>query len=108
MIQSKERPVKMLVTKGRYVIHVTANLGVTEVDEGYEYEPIHLQMADSPTYDTLITALIRYKYSSDAMEAIINNYLYEATEKAKEEFAAMQAWRNEVKSFAKEVFEEEV
>lgn len=105
MIKSEEKPVKMLVTRGRKRIYVTANIGVLEVDGGYEYEAIHLQMNEPPTYETLIAALIREKYSSDKMEAIINNYLLDATDEAKAEFEEMQEWRKKVKEFAREVFE---
>jgi len=52
----------------------------------------------------LIAAIIRSKYTSDAMEAILNNYLLSPTDtESKEEFEAMQAWRKCAKELADEV-----
>ena len=63
-------------------------------------------MRAEPTYDTLVSALIRKRYDADKMEAIINNYLADKDdESANIEFAEMQVYRQEVKDFCKAVFE---
>jgi len=54
----------------------------------------------------LINDLIRYKYSSDKIEAIINNYLFEPNnEEYIKEFKELQSWRLESKCIAKKVID---
>ena len=49
----------------------------------------------------IISAIVRMKYSSDAMEAVINNKLQSPEdETAAQEFADMQAWRAKAKTLA--------
>lgn len=68
----------------------------------YEYDYVR-----SPypfTYSSLVSALVKSRYSDDAMQAIINNHLAdEETPEHAEQFAAMQAWRTEVKEIAHQV-----
>ena len=57
-------------------------------------------------YDVVVSAIIRAKYTTDRMEAIMNNILGDnANEKRKNEFAEMQAWREVAKVEAKKIFE---
>ena len=74
--------------------------------DGYN-EPITIQLGISKfNYGGIIDALINYKYSTDKMQAIINNYLLEPSdESANQEFIEMQHWRSESKQIAKEILE---
>ena len=74
--------------------------------EGYN-EPITIQLGISKfNYGGIIDALINYKYPTDKMQAIINNYLLDPNnESANQEFIEMQKWRSESKEIAKEILE---
>ena len=74
--------------------------------DGYN-EPITIQLGISKfNYGGIIDALINYKYSTDKMQAIINNYLLDPNdESVKQEFIEMQHWRSESKQIAKEILE---
>lgn len=55
-------------------------------------------------YDEAVSAEIRKKYSQDAVEAILNNFLADPTnELFKTEFFALQDYRAECKAFVKEM-----
>lgn len=74
------------------------NIGITK---NSQYVPIVLQ---SVNYQDAVTAIIRNKYSSSDVEAIVNNYLLDTeNEKYKKEFDEMQEYRLEAKSIAKKV-----
>lgn len=74
------------------------NIGITK---NSQYTPIVLQNIN---YQDAVTAIIRNKYSSSDVEAIVNNYLLDAeNEKYKKEFDEMQEYRLEAKSIAKKV-----
>ena len=56
------------------------------------------------TYNYLVDKLVRARYSADHIEAIINNYLLDTTNKDYlKEFNDMQEWRKESKSIANKV-----
>lgn len=55
------------------------------------------------TYDHLVSAIINKKYSTDKMQAIINNYLLDSVA-FKEEFDEMQAFRKKAKEIARSLF----
>lgn len=60
----------------------------------------------SPTYSKLVDTIVSYKYPSDKMQAIINNYLLDSDdEEIKKEFQDMQAYRKWAKEKAKEALE---
>ena len=98
---------EMVVSNAGRSYYVVVNLGSKQIDEEtYELVSTSLLMRTEPTYDTLVSALIRKKYDADKMEAIINNYLADKDdESANIEFAEMQTYRQEVKDFCKDVFE---
>lgn len=54
-------------------------------------------------YNELVNKLIIIKYPNDKMQAVINNYLLDNSEKHINEFNEMQNYRNECKLFAKEI-----
>lgn len=98
---------EMVVSNAGRSYYVVVNLGSKQIDEEtYELVSTSLLMRAEPTYDTLVSALIRKKYDADKMEAIINNYLADKDdESAVIEFGEMQTYRQEVKDFCKTVFE---
>ena len=55
-------------------------------------------------YSGIIESIVREKYTSDVMEATINNYLLDPEDKENvKSFSEMQAWRRFAKDTAKEV-----
>ena len=99
---------ELVVTElnGKYYVSVYMN--PREVKGGYEVDEYHLVMPEQPTYNTLIAALVRVRYSSDDMEAIINNYLLDTQNPdASATFREMQIWRQTVKAFAKKIYNKE-
>jgi hypothetical protein len=97
---------EMAVSNTGRSYYVVVNMGSKQInDDTYELVSTSLLLRTEPTYDVLVSALIRKKYDADKMEAIINNYLADTNdETAKAEFADMQAYRQEVKDFCKAVF----
>ena len=54
--------------------------------------------------DTIITQIIREKYSASQVEAIVNNYLSDmSNEEYAKEFNELQEWRKKAKSIARKV-----
>lgn len=77
-----------------------------EAMQQWESEDIvisHKQPLTSDDRDTLISKIIRAKYSSDKMEAIVNNYLLTKTAENKAEFKEMQEWRSYAKELASQI-----
>ena len=56
------------------------------------------------TYENIVSAIINQKYSSDEMQAIINNYLLD-NDAYKAEFDEMQNYRKKAKEIAKNLIE---
>lgn len=98
---------EMVVSNAGRSYYVVVNLGSKQIDEEtYELVSTSLLMRAEPTYESLVSALIRKKYDADKMEAVINNYLADKDdESANIEFSEMQTYRQEVKDFCKAVFE---
>lgn len=67
--------------------------------DGSETESWDYEMAVTPKFerDSIITAIIRERYTQDQVEAIINNHLA-GTDTG--EFAQLQNWRNMAKAVA--------
>lgn len=78
------------------------NLNVSSLDGWYSYDQIEIEF-NKWNYSGIVDALVQHKYPIDKMQAVINNYLLDATDAyAIEEFNKMQAWRKEAKEIAKE------
>ena len=61
-------------------------------------------ICDTYNVSNLISAFIREKYSVSQVEAIVNNYLLDNTNKEYlKEFNDMQEWRKQAKSIAKKI-----
>ena len=68
------------------------------------YDGISIESNTLDCYSAVIEKLIREKYSVSQVEAIVNNYLSDMTNKDYlKEFNELQAYRREVKSIAKEI-----
>lgn len=105
-----------LVEGGRWVNAVTritlVNLDIQEEEQDGNKMYSYVQAAVLPANMNragLISAIIRAKYSQDAMEAIVNNYIGDGKNKeALTEFQQMQQWRNYAKTIADNVLTAEV
>ena len=78
------------------------NLNIEFKDGWYIFDQVEIEF-NKWNYSGVVDALVQYKYPIDKMQAVINNYLLDATDDyAIEEFNKMQAWRKEAKEIAKE------
>ena len=68
----------------------------------WEYDSASVKCDKRPSeyYGTLVAAIIRTRFSADAVEAITQNYLADG-EAGKAEFDELQAWRADAKRMAK-------
>lgn len=53
-------------------------------------------------YATIVSAIINARYPRDEMDAIINNHLFDPTDKHEAEWQEMQQWRTMAKRIAHE------
>ena len=92
-------------TNGRFVvrfgIELYKNASFDEIAHNNEptmmaCERIELEAID---YPSVVSAIVRCKYSQSAIEAIVLNGI--DTEEHASEYAALQAWRSEAKRIAK-------
>lgn len=76
-------------------------------EEGGEYEYEALEVPPGQFYyGGLVSLLVRHRYPSDAMEAILNNFLGDPEDSGSlEDFEAMQAWRKTAKALARRCLE---
>lgn len=79
----------------------TINYDVVEVDNEFEFESITLQPYVWD-YGSIVSAIVREKYSQDRVEAILANNAIEAESEEMEEF---QAWRVHAKEVAHELID---
>lgn len=90
----------------------TINFNVEEVNESDSYEcKFRYNTVTLPVgrYDraTVISAIIRQRYSDDEMQAIINNYLLDPNNsEAVVEFNEMQEYRKHAKNIADQFLQE--
>ena len=86
----------------RGVNYMSINFGAKEVDEGFEWSSVTMPYVDFE-YGKIVDALITYKYPTDKMQAVINNYLLEPNNAEYIiAFNEMQTWRKEAKEIAKQ------
>ena len=90
----------------QYTIAFDVHIVKEGENEQYKWCEITLPVG-TPTYSQLVSAIIHGRYSDDAMQAIINNYLLEDEDSEhQKEWNDMQMWRVEAKRMAKEILEE--
>lgn len=101
-MENTERPQFVETYKVLGSINHTVNINITESDNGYTWEAVHVP-AGRWSYSGVVDALVQHKYPTDLMQATINNYLLDPSDEyAVSEFNKMQAWRKEAKEIAKE------
>lgn len=98
---SKPSALEKKIYNHRFYYVVRFNIRLTE-DNEWEWEEISLPFGD-PSYDSIVDAMVKYKYPADKMQAIINNYLLDPDESDVSEFINMQEWRKFSKSYAKQL-----
>ena len=86
-----------------YTVNVLASQTGTEEMPEYEWTRIRLAPGRL-TYDALVAALIRARYSDDRMASVINNRMAEPDDAdIAAEWEQMQQWRREAKALAKQI-----
>lgn len=82
---------------------------IHETERGWECEEVeysHKEELTDADYPPMVSTIIRGKYSEDAVEAILNNYLADPTdEHHATEFNLLQSWRNEAKERARKIID---
>lgn len=107
-VSSPKRPSAILVPQGKYT-HLVYGLQIvpetveTEMHSSMpeHYEGSLIEISGSPDYGTIVTAVIRDRYTQSQVEAIVLNG--SDTEEHAAEFTALQDWRKYAKEIAKEV-----
>ncbi len=72
------------------------HVDIEDDDNNVEFD--YKEYVGKPTYDEIVSTLIRVKYSQDAVEAIICNKL--ANEDTEDEFSILETYRNQCKTKA--------
>ena len=84
---------------------MTVNVGVTEVDGGYEWDSVTLPNGRWG-YGLIVNALVEGRYPSDKMQAILNNCISNLFDAGNlTEYKALQEWRKKAKQYAREALE---
>lgn len=105
-----ERPPEVAVSYHFGVPQYTVNVLVEERAPAAEGQPQEygwtcICLSPGPlTYDALVAALIRTRYSDDRMASVINNRMAEPDDAdIAAEWEEMQQWRREAKALAKQI-----
>lgn len=108
--QGSEQPqrIRYSIKLGLRQYTITFDIRAVKGSDNEQYEWCEITLPPgTPTYDRLVAAIIRGRYSDDNMQAIINNHLLEDGDSEHEkEWNDMQSWRAEAKRMAKEILEE--
>lgn len=109
--QYEERPPFIATTTMGGALYTTVNFCIEELPGGgFAAESVTLKTEAPLTeddYGTLVSAIIRERYSADAVEAITSNYIVTPrSEEDKAEMREFQAWRTEAKTIARAALEE--
>ena len=105
---STTRPKEVAITKGKNEWFLTVCYNIEEeVKDGetiYSYDCATVKLYHKPSTDrgTLVSAIVRTRFSADAVEAIVQNHISEETEGHQREWEVLQAWRKEAKRMALE------
>ena len=85
----------------------TIHIATTQPDGSSLEEQIQIRPGHF-NYGGIVDALITFRYPSDKMSAIQNNYLADPEDaEHAQEFTSMQAWRKTAKAIAREALEQE-
>lgn len=92
------------IGRGRTTFFI--NIDIEQSNEMFDYQSIKVEYGKW-NYSGVVDALVQYKYPTDKMQAVINNYLLDPEDVyAVDEFNKMQEWRKEAKEIAKEIAKE--
>jgi len=98
--------VSIAVTPKYY--HTTINFDIEKVGEEYSCSSVTI-VSESPLceddYGKIVSAIVRFKYSADEVEAIQLNYMESKTTEHKNEFYELRDWRAFAKQKAREVLD---
>lgn len=104
-----ERPLDNEEVRSFGIITEVIRFDIHEVEQGFECDEVeynHKEDLSPSDYGQMVSCIIRGKYSEDAVEAILNNYLSDPTdEHHAAEFNLLQSWRNEAKERAREIID---
>ena len=105
---STTRPQEVAVTKGKNEWFLTVCYNIEEETKdgetifSYDCATVKLTHKPNTDYSTLVAAIVRTRFSADAVEAIVQNHLCEETEEHAQEWSELQDWRIEAKRMARE------
>ena len=98
--------ISVSVTKKGY--HTTINFNIEETEGGYTADSVTI-VTEAPIceddYGKIVSALVRYRFSQDEVEAIQLNYMESKTTEHKNQFAALKEWRAIVKERARAIID---
>lgn len=104
-------PEAILVPQGKYT-HLLYGISLIPESEEAEgdnemhmpmpehYEAERIELLGMPDYPSIVSAIIRSRYSSDEVEAIVLNH-GDGNKDHEKEYVALQEWRSEAKRIAK-------
>ena len=102
-----ERPSDNEEIRSFGIITEVIRFDIHEVEQGFECDEVeynHKEDLSPSDYGPMGSCIIRGKYSEDAVEAILNNYLSDPTNTRYEaEFNMLQSWRAEAKERARSI-----
>ena len=102
-----ERPLDNEEVRSIGIITEIIRFDIHEVEQDFECDEVeynHKEDLSPSDYGPMVSCIIRGKYSEDAVEAILNNYLSDPTNKRYEaEFNMLQSWRAEAKERARSI-----
>ena len=94
------------------IITEVIRFDIHEVEQGFECDEVeynHKEDLSPSDYGSMVSCIIRGKYSEDAVEAILNNYLSDPTNKRYEaEFQQLQEWRAKAKQAARTIIDDAI
>lgn len=103
MFGEKPNKYEKLRDKYRFYYIINFNIELDEENHYYTWESVKLPHGEFD-YESIVNAMISYKYPTDKMQAIINNYLLDKNDpNSIKEFNDMQAWRKYSKEYAKDI-----
>lgn len=107
MKYSEKQPL-VTVSKVKNAYHYSINHTQEQVGEEFEVESVTIVISHklgADDYGTIVSAIVRSRYSVDDVEAIQLNYMESNTTEHKNEFASLRDWRAFAKDKAKEAIE---
>lgn len=102
----RQRPKEVELTQFVISSSLVFHFAISEADNGFEAHEVCVTFT-SPSqvnYDSIVSNIVRQRYSADAVEAILNNYLNDP-EAGRKEFEELQTWRTQAKEWARKGLE---